>query len=52
MKNYIIQIILEELKTAKYYSLIIDSTPNMANIDQRDIALRYVIPSVVLVERL
>lgn len=51
MKNDIIKIILEELKKAKYYSLIIDSTPDIANVDQLVIALRYVLPSGVPVER-
>jgi len=51
MKKDIIKIILEELKTAKYYSLIVDSTPDIANIDQLVIALRYILPSSVLVER-
>lgn len=51
MKNDIIKIILEELKTAKYYSLIVDSTPDIANVDQLVIALRYVLPSGIPVER-
>ncbi|XP_022182825.1 uncharacterized protein LOC111042505 [Myzus persicae] len=51
MKNDIIKIILKELKTAKYYSLIVDSTPDIANVDQLVIALRYVLPSGVPAER-
>ncbi|XP_025424288.1 zinc finger MYM-type protein 1-like [Sipha flava] len=51
MKNDIIKIILKELKAAKYYSLIVDSTPDIANIDQLVIALRYVLPSGVPAER-
>ncbi|KAE9536631.1 hypothetical protein AGLY_007033 [Aphis glycines] len=47
MKNGIIKIILKELKIAKYYSLIVDSTPDIANVDQLVIALRYVLPSGV-----
>lgn len=50
MKNDIIKIILEELKRAKYYSLIVDYTPDLANVDQLVIALRYVLPSSVPVE--
>ncbi|XP_065654470.1 zinc finger MYM-type protein 5-like [Hydra vulgaris] len=33
MKNDIIKIILKELKAAKYYSLIVDSTPDIANVN-------------------
>ncbi|XP_025423428.1 zinc finger MYM-type protein 1-like [Sipha flava] len=51
MKNDIIKIILKELKAAKYYSLIVDSTPDIANVDQLVIALRYVLPSGVPAER-
>nr|XP_047139188.1 zinc finger MYM-type protein 1-like [Hydra vulgaris] len=51
MKNDIIKIILKELKAAQYYSLIVDSTPDIANVDQLVIALRYVLPSGVPAER-
>ncbi|XP_065650305.1 uncharacterized protein LOC136078462 isoform X2 [Hydra vulgaris] len=51
MKNDIIKIILKELKAAKYYSLIVDSTPDIANVDQLVIALRYILPSGVPAER-
>ncbi|XP_065671624.1 uncharacterized protein LOC136089510 [Hydra vulgaris] len=51
MKNDIIKIILKELKVAKYYSLIVDSTPDIANVDQLVIALTYVLPSGVPAER-
>ncbi|XP_025407400.1 uncharacterized protein LOC112681350, partial [Sipha flava] len=51
MKNDIIKIILKELKAAKYYSLIVDSTSDIANVDQLVIALRYVLPSGVPAER-
>nr|XP_047127584.1 uncharacterized protein LOC124808495 [Hydra vulgaris] len=51
MKNDIIKIILKELKAAKYYSLIVDSTPDIANVDQLVIALRYVLPCGVPAER-
>ncbi|XP_065650488.1 uncharacterized protein LOC136078633 [Hydra vulgaris] len=51
MKNDIIKITLKELKAAKYYSLIVDSTPDIANVDQLVIALRYVLPSGVPAER-
>ncbi|XP_065673891.1 zinc finger MYM-type protein 1-like [Hydra vulgaris] len=51
MKNDIIKIILKELKAAKYYSLIVDSTPDIANVNQLVIALRYVLPSGVPAER-
>ncbi|KAL4122158.1 hypothetical protein QTP88_014539 [Uroleucon formosanum] len=51
MKNDIIKIILKELKAAKYYSLIVDSTPDIANVNQLVIALRYILPSGVPAER-
>ncbi|XP_065664748.1 uncharacterized protein LOC136086380 [Hydra vulgaris] len=50
MKNDIIKIILKKLKAAKYYSLTVDSTPEIANVDQLVIALRYVLPSGVPAE--
>lgn len=51
IKNDIIKIILKELKATKYYSLIVDSTPDIANFHQLVIALRYVLPSGVPAER-
>lgn len=51
MENDIIKNIKKELEEAKYYSLIIDSTPDVSNIDQLVIAIRYVLPNGVPVER-
>lgn len=43
--------IIEELKKAKYYSIIVDSTPDISHIDQLSFILRYVLPSGAAVER-
>lgn len=42
---------IEETKHAKYYSLIINSTPDIAHIDQLVFTVRYVLPNSVSVER-
>lgn len=43
--------IMEELKTAKYYSIILDSTPDISHIDQLSFIIRYVKPFGTAVER-
>jgi hypothetical protein len=43
--------IIDELKTAKYYSIIIDSTPDISHFDQLSFCLRYVMPDGTAVER-
>ena len=35
-------LILEEIKTAKYFSILLDSTPNVSHIDQMAFIVRYV----------
>lgn len=39
--------IINEIKEAKYYSIIIDSTPDQSHIDQLTVVVRYVLPSGV-----
>lgn len=39
------------MKIAKYYSIIVDSTPDISHVDQLAFILRYVLPNVVAVER-
>lgn len=34
-----------EIKAAKYYSISIDSTPDIMHVDQLTIVIRYVLPS-------
>ena len=36
--------ILEEVKKAKYYSISVDSTPDMSHTDQLCLTIRYVLP--------
>ena len=36
-------LILEEIKAAKYFSILLDSTPNVSHIDQVALIVRYVI---------
>lgn len=43
--------IIEELKAAKYFSIIVDSTPDISHVDQLSFIFRYVLPSGVAVER-
>lgn len=43
--------IIEEIKVAKYYSIIVDSTPDISHVDQLPFIVRYVLPSGVVVER-
>ena len=43
--------IQEEIKQRKYYSLIVDSTPDVSHIDQHSLIIRYVLPNGVSVER-
>ncbi|XP_067122570.1 zinc finger protein 271-like [Centruroides vittatus] len=37
--------IVNEIKEAKFYSLIIDSTPDISHVDQLTVIIRYVLPS-------
>ncbi|KAL4085416.1 hypothetical protein QTP88_027275 [Uroleucon formosanum] len=43
--------IIDEVKKAKYYAIIIDSTPDISHIDQLSIILRYTLDSGKPVER-
>ncbi|CAF1196363.1 unnamed protein product [Didymodactylos carnosus] len=51
MGNHVRKLIIMELKKAKYYSIIIDSTPDIAHLDQLTFVVRYVDPSGSAVER-
>lgn len=51
IKHKMTNTIIEEIKHAKYYSIIIDSTPDIAHIDQLVFAIRYVQLNGVPVER-
>lgn len=51
IKHKMTNTIIEGIKHAKYYSIIIDSTPDIAHIDQLVFAIRYVQPNGVSVER-
>ena len=39
-----LEIIISEIKQAKYYSESVDSTPDITNVDQLTIIFRYVLP--------
>lgn len=47
MKNDLVNFIVEEVKQVKYFSIIMDSTPDLAKIDQMAIVFRYCISSKV-----
>lgn len=51
MRNEVQRKIIDELKTAKYYSIIVDSTPDISHVDQLSFCLRYVTPDGKPVER-
>ena len=40
----VLNVIISEIKRAKYYSVSVDSTPDIANVDQLTIIFRYVLP--------
>ena len=40
----VLDISISEIKQAKYYSVSVDSTPDITNIDQLTIIFRYVLP--------
>lgn len=42
MAQHVRQVICDELKQSKYYSLIVDSTPDISHVDQLVLAVRYV----------
>jgi len=44
-------VILAELKKGKYYSIIVDSTPDISHVDQLVFAVQYVCPNCEPVER-
>lgn len=37
--------IINDIKEAKYYALIIDSTPDVSHVDQLTVVIRYVLPN-------
>lgn len=47
----ILSIIIQEVKTAKYYAIIVDSTPDISHIDQLSFIIRYVKSDGTPVER-
>lgn len=42
MSQKLINTIIKEVKTSKYFSVIIDSTPDLSHIDQLSFVIRYV----------
>jgi hypothetical protein len=51
MAKKVRETIIAEVKKAKYYSIIVDSTPDISHVDQLAFILRYVLPNGVAVER-
>jgi hypothetical protein len=52
MKKKILEIIIEQIKSAKYYSIIIDFTPDISHIDQLTVVIRYMLLNGTPVEKL
>ena len=44
MSAHFLKHIVNELKSAKYFSVIVDSSPNISHVDQLTCVLRYVLP--------
>lgn len=51
MAHKVVKEIVEEVKVAKYFSIIVDSSPDITHTDQLAIVLRYVLPNGKSVER-
>jgi len=51
MADKVLIVIVEEIKNAKYFGLIVDSTPDVTHIDQLAIVLRYVKSDGQVIER-
>lgn len=51
MANTIRSKLIEEVKVATYFSLIVDSTPDVSHVDQLTFVLRYVLPNGAIMER-
>ena len=45
MANKVMEVIINEVQEAKYYSISVDSTPDITHTDQLSITIRYVLPS-------
>ena len=45
MANRVKEQIISEVKATKYFSVSVDSTPDITHMDQRTCILRYVLPS-------
>ena len=45
LANHVREYIVKEVKSAKYYSVSVDSTPDISHVDQLTGILRYVLPS-------
>jgi hypothetical protein len=44
MGEKVLEMIIREVKTAKYFSISVDSTPDVTHVDQLTMILRYVLP--------
>ena len=43
MGEKVMSVIVDEIKTAKYFSISVDSTPDIMHVDQLTIIIRYVL---------
>ncbi|XP_068206900.1 zinc finger MYM-type protein 1-like [Palaemon carinicauda] len=51
MAEKVMSSITDEVKTAKYFSISVDSTPDISHMDQLSFTIRYVLPTTGPVER-
>ena len=45
MGQKVLSVIVDEIKTAKYFSISVDSTPDIMYVDQLTLIIRYVLQS-------
>ncbi|KAL4132010.1 hypothetical protein QTP88_009231 [Uroleucon formosanum] len=52
MSKTVLQCIVKEIKVSKYFSIIVDSTPDVTKVDQLTVAVRYICKDGLPVERI
>jgi hypothetical protein len=50
MTKTVLENIVHEIKISKYFSIIVNSTPDILKVDQLTVAIRYILPDSLPVE--